>query len=52
MGRAFVKKAWYAEALTAFSKAHAVSTVSAMALEGHTLGLSGQEEKAEEFWKS
>jgi len=46
IGRAYVKKGRYEDALAAFRKAHAVSTLNAMALEGHTLALSGQKDKA------
>lgn len=46
VGRAYVKKGRYDEALAAFRKAQAVSVLHAMALEGHTLALSGQKEEA------
>ncbi len=49
LGKAYVKKGRYKEALVAFGKAHAFSRVAAMALEGHTLAVLGQRDKAQEI---
>ena len=49
LGKAYVKKGRYKEALVAFGKAHAFSQVAAMALEGHTLAVLGQRDKAQEI---
>jgi TolB-like protein/DNA-binding winged helix-turn-helix (wHTH) protein/Tfp pilus assembly protein PilF len=49
LGRVYVKKGRYKEALAAFSKADAFSKVAAMALEGYTLAVSGQRDKAQKI---
>jgi len=47
LGKAYVKKGHYSEALAAFKQGHAFSKVAAIAMEGYTLAVSGQRDKAQ-----
>jgi TolB-like protein/DNA-binding winged helix-turn-helix (wHTH) protein/Tfp pilus assembly protein PilF len=47
LGKTYVKKGHYSEALAAFKQGHAFSKVAAIAMEGYTLAVSGQRDKAQ-----